>query len=241
MNIENLEQKLKLLEPIESLSDKNHDVDTWLEHMENFQDMAKIVNEEEFYRFCAMKIKGTGLKKVKEGIKTDNNGNTIYPSLNNIKMILYVHYNLEVDSLTIIDQIKEMKIPRDGDLMEFNKAFKELHDQLDYSDKFAFTVADYVNSIEYKKEAWEDVQLSGVKKLEEAMEVASRYEKVANKTKLKREANRRQNQGNYNNNNNRNNYNESKPPKQTNATRFRNHTCYHCGLQVILKKIVRNI
>jgi len=109
MKVANLESKLEFLHMIDNLSNDNHDVYTWATQIETFQMFCKVVDNEELYTFCTMKINGTGLKQVKENVKTDNTGSTSYPSLNQIVKILCDHYQVEMDSTILMDQTPTKK------------------------------------------------------------------------------------------------------------------------------------
>ncbi|OUM62241.1 hypothetical protein PIROE2DRAFT_62032 [Piromyces sp. E2] len=147
-----------------------------------------------------------------------------------MKLILLKAYNIKEDSSNIIEEIKDMKIPSNGDLSAFNKSYLEAYEKLPLFERHAITVTDYVIAIEYKKEAWSGVQVSGTKKLEEAMEIAERYEKVAIKTRLRNEERRRSNPSNFNNKNfSQSSYPRQPNVKQSNAARYRRTICTSVG------------
>ncbi|OUM66596.1 hypothetical protein PIROE2DRAFT_59268 [Piromyces sp. E2] len=144
-------------------------------------------------------------------------------------IFLKAAYNIKEDSSNIIEEIKDMKIPSNGDLNAFNKSYLEAYEKLPLFERHVITVTDYVIAIEYNKEAWSGVQVLGTKKLKEAMEIAERYEKVAIKTRLRNEERRRSNPSNLNRNFSQPGYSRQPNVKQSNAARYRRTICYFCA------------
>ncbi|OUM61578.1 hypothetical protein PIROE2DRAFT_12403 [Piromyces sp. E2] len=90
------ENKTKFLKQIESLSNSNY-VNILFDHMKAFKKMCKIKDPEELFFRCTLKVSGTGLQRINEEIKTDT-------------------HNIKEDFSNIIKEIKDMKIPSNGDL-----------------------------------------------------------------------------------------------------------------------------
>ena len=220
-----------MLQNIIHINDENHDVETWYIQMKAFKDMHKISEGEELYRYCAMTVQGKGLRSITDNIIRVSDTEISYPSLEQMKEHILKAYNMDVSPEDIIDQLKDMKISVDDNLKEFNLKYLDLYNKLSISEKLAITYKDYLNSIEYKHQAYKGVWLAGKMEISKAMEIAERHEDFVIKNKQKMEVKRKSNpnpnnQKNFNSQYKTKNFStnplETKPKIKVNA-------CYCCG------------
>jgi len=140
-------------------------------------------------------------------------------------------YSMDVSPEDIIDQLKDMKISVDDNLKEFNLKYLELYGKLSISEKLAITYKDYLNSIEYKHQAYKGVWLAGKMEIPKAIEIAERHEDFVIKNRQKMEVKRKYNpnpsdQKNFNSKYKTKNF--STNPLKT-KSKIKVNACYCCG------------
>jgi len=174
-----------MLQNIIHINVENHDVETWYIQMKAIKYMHKISESEELYRYCVMTVQGKGLKSITDNIIRVSDDETIYPNLEQMKEHILKAYNMDVSPEDIIDQLKDMKISVDDNLKEFNLKYLVFYGKLSILEKLAITYKDYLNSIEYKHQAYKGDWLNGKMEIPKSMEIAERHEDFAIKNRQK--------------------------------------------------------
>jgi len=118
-----MQNKLMSLQCIVNLTDDSHDVETWYDQIKAWKLLNKLDDEEEFFKFCLLKIQGLGAKKLKELITTNEENATVYPSLEQMKATLFKTYGLEEQPEDIMSKMKMFKLAEKEDLKSFNRKF----------------------------------------------------------------------------------------------------------------------
>eukprot|EP00833_Pecoramyces_ruminatium_P006958 jgi/Orpsp1_1/1180990/evm.model.c7180000075418.1 len=104
------------LQNIPPLTDKEHDVLLWYDQMNSWRRIQKITSPREMYDWCLIKVQGKAARCLEQAVTTGLLDEIHYLSLEEMRDLLLVEYNMKEDPEDIISAIKNMKITNTEDI-----------------------------------------------------------------------------------------------------------------------------
>eukprot|EP00833_Pecoramyces_ruminatium_P011002 jgi/Orpsp1_1/1185034/evm.model.c7180000092050.1 len=175
------------LQNIPPLTDKEHDVLLWYDQMNSWRRIQKITSPREMYDWCLIKVQGKAARCLEQAVTTGLLDEIHYPSLEEMRDLLLVEYNMKEDPEDIISAIKNMKITNTEDIRLFNQEYLDQYNKLTEEQK-RLSINDYLDSIINKTNTWKQVKVEERRKklnLLTAMEAAEYFDKMEKEYKTK--------------------------------------------------------
>eukprot|EP00833_Pecoramyces_ruminatium_P007955 jgi/Orpsp1_1/1181987/evm.model.c7180000079416.1 len=201
------------LQNIPPLTDKEHDVLLWYDQMNSWRRIQKIASPREMYDWCLIKVQGKAARCLKQAVTIGLLDEIHYPSLEEMRDLLLIEYNMKEDPEDIISAIKNMKITATEDIKTFNQEYLEYYNKLTEEDQKRLSLNDYLDAIINKTNAWKQVKVEDRRKklnLLTAMEAAEYFDKMEKEYKTKTKgSNSNSNNKNFKNLNSNRNFNNN--------------------------------
>ncbi|ORX53754.1 hypothetical protein BCR36DRAFT_442101 [Piromyces finnis] len=128
-----------------------------------------------------MRVQGMGAAAIRDLVRTDAEGTTVYPSLEEMKDALLRKYKLKKDKEDIINELKSLKISYQDNVKEFNKKYMKLFNELGKNQQTRVKANDYLDSIINRTDIWRSVKSEFKQRrisLSEAMDAVEFYDKM---------------------------------------------------------------
>jgi len=186
-SISTLRQEDKVdLESLPKIDSGKPNVCGWYSKFTSWLEYQNIKDPELIFKLCKMATPDDHTEDLDELLIEDDDGNIVYPQLFTIKKKLLRVIEGDKDPLKTLEKIKTFSISHKQTISDFNREYKKLYRKLDKKYKNAITVFDYLNSIRSRSEACKGIYINKCTKLEEAYELAERYEEAYLKYTVKK-------------------------------------------------------
>ncbi|ORX64634.1 hypothetical protein BCR32DRAFT_273030 [Anaeromyces robustus] len=166
------------LDSLPKIDPRRPNVCGWYSKFVSWLEYHNITDKELIFKLCKMATPDDHAEDLDELLLYDDNNRIIFPQLFTIKKKLLSVVEGEKDPYRILEKIKTLSISSKQSIVDFNREYKKLYRKLDKKFKPAITVFDYVNSIKSRSEACKGIHVNKCTDLNEAYELAERYEEA---------------------------------------------------------------
>ncbi len=166
------------LDSLPKIDPRKPNVCGWHSKFVSWIEYHNITDKELIFKLCKMATPDDHTQDLDELLLYDDNDRVIYPQLFTIKKKLLSVVEGEKDPYRTLEKIKTLSIGNKQSITDFNREYKKLYRKLDKKFKPAITVFDYVNSIKSRSEACKGIHINKCINLDEAYEIAERYEEA---------------------------------------------------------------
>jgi DNA-binding transcriptional regulator GbsR (MarR family) len=178
---------LELEELLPRLDENLKDVDSWGDEFIRIMKLANITSPSSIHTWAMECTEGKLRGVLQELVTTDQEGNEVYPSFQEIKKAL--EDAMEITPQEKCKRLQKMVIQKGESIKNFNWRYKKLYNNLSKLYQTFITVDDYIDSIAYRPYARAQVITQRCEDLEEAFEEAELAERAEERRNKRNETN----------------------------------------------------